>query len=79
MGQNTEPVFYDLADEYGMLIVNDFWASTQDYQMEPEDPTLFLANAEDTIKRYRNHPSIAAWFGRNEGVPRASSTKGSNA
>ena len=69
MGQNTEPVFYDLADEYGMLIVNDFWASTQDYQMEPEDPALFLANAEDTIKRYRNHPSIAAWFGRNEGVP----------
>ena len=69
MGQNTEPVFYDLADEYGMLIVNDFWASTQDYQMEPEDPALFLANAEDTIRRYRNHPSIAAWFGRNEGVP----------
>ena len=69
MGQNTEPVFYDLADEYGLLVVNDFWASTQDYQMEPEDPALFLANAEDTIKRYRNHPSIAAWFGRNEGVP----------
>ena len=69
MGQNTEPVFYDLADEYGMLVVNDFWASTQDYQMEPEDPALFLANAEDTIKRYRNHPSIAVWFGRNEGVP----------
>ena len=69
MGQNTEPVFYDLADEYGMLVVNDFWASTQDYQMEPEDPGLFLANAEDTIRRYRNHPSIAAWFGRNEGVP----------
>ena len=28
-----------------------------------------LANAEDTIKRFRNHPSIVIWCGRNEGVP----------
>ena len=69
VGQNTEQVFYDLADEYGLLITNDFWTSTQDYQMEPEDPALFLANAEDTIRHFRNHPSIAIWFGRNEGVP----------
>ncbi len=69
MGNNTEPAFYDLADENGMLILNDFWQSTQDFQIEPEDPQLFLANAADTIARYRNHPSIALWFGRNEGVP----------
>jgi hypothetical protein len=30
---------------------------------------LFLRNAEDTIKRFRNHPSIALWCPRNEGVP----------
>jgi hypothetical protein len=69
LGQNTEDVFYDLADEYGLLILNDFWASTQDFQVEPQDPALFLANARDVISRYRNHPSIAVWFGRNEGVP----------
>ena len=69
VGQNTEDVFYELADEYGMLVFNDFWASTQDFQVEPQDPSLFLANAADVIKRYRNHPSIALWFGRNEGVP----------
>jgi glycosyl hydrolase family 2/Ig-like domain-containing protein/concanavalin A-like lectin/glucanase superfamily protein len=69
LGQDTEEVFYDLADEYGLLILNDFWVSTQDFQMEPEDPALFLANARDVISRYRNHPSIAVWFGRNEGVP----------
>ena len=69
LGQNTEDVFYDLADEYGMLVLNDFWASTQDFQVEPQDPALFLANAADVIRRYRNHPSIAVWFGRNEGVP----------
>ena len=69
LGQNTEDVFYDLADEYGLLILNDFWVSTQDFQLEPQDPALFLANARDVISRYRNHPSIAVWFGRNEGVP----------
>ncbi|WP_419252743.1 glycosyl hydrolase 2 galactose-binding domain-containing protein [Caulobacter sp. ErkDOM-YI] len=69
VGQNTEEVFFDLADEYGLLVLNDFWASTQDYQLEPQDVPLFLANAADVIKRFRNHPSIALWFGRNEGVP----------
>jgi beta-galactosidase/beta-glucuronidase len=69
VGQNTEDVFYDLADEYGLLVLNDFWASTQDFQLEPQDVPLFLKNAADVISRYRNHPSIALWFGRNEGVP----------
>jgi hypothetical protein len=69
LGQNTEEVFYELADEYGLLVLNDFWASTQDFQVEPQDPQLFLQNAADVIRRYRNHPSIAVWFGRNEGVP----------
>jgi hypothetical protein len=62
-------VFYDLADEYGLLVLNDFWASTQDFQVEPQDPQLFLANAREVLLRYRNHPCIAVWFGRNEGVP----------
>lgn len=69
VGQNTEEVFYDLADKYGQLIWNDFWATTQDYNLEPQDPDLFLKNARDTILRFRNHPSIAIWCGRNEGVP----------
>jgi hypothetical protein len=69
LGQNTEEVFYDLADQYGLLVLNDFWASTQEWQVEPQDPELFLANAREVLLRYRNHPSIAVWFGRNEGVP----------
>jgi len=69
VGQSTEEVFYDLADEYGMLVWNDFWMSTQNYNIEAEDPALFLANASDTIKHFRNHPSVVVWCGRNEGVP----------
>jgi hypothetical protein len=69
MGTNTQDSFYELCDEYGMMVLNDFWASTQDFQVEPQDPQLFLENAVDTVQRYRNHPSIVLWFGRNEGVP----------
>ncbi len=69
VGQSTEDVFYDLADEYGMLIWNDFWESTQNYNIEAQDPDLLLKNAADVISRYRSHPSILVWCGRNEGVP----------
>ena len=54
MGNNNEDEFFDLADENGMMVLNDFWQSTQNFQIEPEDPTLFLANARDTISRYRS-------------------------
>ena len=69
VGQNTEEVFYELADEYGLMVWNDFWESTQNYNVEAQDPDLFLKNARDTVLRFRNHPSIVVWCGRNEGVP----------
>jgi hypothetical protein len=69
VGQDTEEVFFDLADEYGLLVWNDFWESTENYNVEAQDPALFLDNARDTILRFRNHPSIVMWCGRNEGVP----------
>ncbi len=69
MGQDTEENFYALADKYGLMVWNDFWESTQGYNLEAQDPALFLKNARDTILRYRHHPSIVVWCGRNEGVP----------
>jgi hypothetical protein len=66
-GESTEEVFYQLADEHGLLIWNDFWLSTEGYNLEPTDADLFMANAEDVVRRFRNHPSIALWCPRNEG------------
>jgi beta-galactosidase/beta-glucuronidase len=68
-GQSTEEVFYELADEYGLMVWNDFWESTENYNVEPSDTALFLANARDTVSRFRTHPSIVLWCGRNEGMP----------
>jgi hypothetical protein len=76
VGQNTEETFYDLADEYGLMVWNDFWASTQEYNVEPLDIPLFWGNVRDTILRFRNHPSIVMWCGRNEGVPSPILNKG---
>ncbi|NJD11406.1 MAG: glycoside hydrolase family 2 protein [Gemmatimonadetes bacterium] len=58
--------FYDLADEYGILIWQDFMFANAMY---PGDPA-FLANvrfeAADQVRRLRQHPSIALWCGNNE-------------
>jgi hypothetical protein len=65
-GESTEEVFYDLCDEYGLLVWNDFWITTDD-TVEPNDQALFLRNAADVVRRFRNHPSLAIWCPRNEG------------
>ncbi|MEN9920087.1 MAG: hypothetical protein RL662_2523 [Bacteroidota bacterium] len=66
VGESTEELFYQLADEYGMLVWNDFWITTDD-TVEPNDYDLFMANATDVVRRFRTHPSIAIWCPRNEG------------
>jgi len=76
MGQNTEESFYALADKYGLMVWNDFWDSTENYNLEAQDPALFLSNARDTILRFRHHPSVVVWCGRNEGVPQETINQG---
>jgi hypothetical protein len=66
-GETTEREFYELCDEYGMLVWNDFWISTEGYNLNPNDEELFMANAADVVARFVNHPSIAVWCPRNEG------------
>ncbi|MDX6403935.1 MAG: beta-mannosidase [Blastocatellia bacterium] len=58
--------FYDLCDEMGILVWQDFMFGCSMY---PGDQA-FLDNvrqeAIDNVKRLRNHPSIAIWVGNNE-------------
>jgi len=58
--------FYELANENGILIWQDFMFSCTMY---PSDDA-FLKNVKNeaiyNIKRLRNHPSIALWCGNNE-------------
>ncbi len=59
-------IFYDLCDEAGILVWQDFMFACA---MFPGDED-FLENvrqeAIDNVKRLRNHPSIGLWCGNNE-------------
>lgn len=65
-GIYEQSVFYELCDEYGILVWQDFMFACSMY---PGDQA-FLDNvrieAEENVKRLRNHPSIVLWCGNNE-------------
>ncbi len=69
IGMTDCPEFYDLCDENGIMVWDEFWLANPYDGREPTDPQLFLDNAADKIRRNRNHPSIALWCARNEGLP----------
>ena len=65
-GVYEEDIFYDLCDEAGILVWQDFMFACA---MFPGDEA-FLDNVKheaiDNVKRLRNHPSIGLWCGNNE-------------
>lgn len=57
---------YDLADEYGILIWEDFmWADSQ-YWVAREYLQSSAKEVRDQMRRMQTHPSIAIWAGNNE-------------
>ncbi len=69
VGQSTSEQFYELCDKYGILIWDEFFQPNPADGPNPDDLPTYLANVEDKVVRYRNHPSIALWCARNEGNP----------
>ena len=66
-GIYEQDVFYDLCDELGLVIWQDFMYACAAY---PTDEPEFFANAkaeaEDNVKRLRHHPCIGFYCGNNE-------------
>ena len=56
--------FFDLCDEIGIMVSMEFWL-TGDTEL-PLDHELYRANAADTIKTIRNHPSLVYYISANE-------------
>jgi hypothetical protein len=69
VGQSTSEDFYELCDEYGILIWDEFFQPNPGDGPNPEDLDTYIANVRDKVIRFRNHPSIAVWCARNEGYP----------
>ncbi|HRE74160.1 MAG TPA: hypothetical protein PK798_07605 [Flavobacteriales bacterium] len=65
-GSYLPDAFYDWADENGIMIWQDFMFSGTLYPGEKSFLQSISAEADDQIKRLRNHPCIALWCGNNE-------------
>jgi beta-mannosidase len=59
--------FYDLCDEMGLLVWQDFMFACATY---PEEPPQFVAEVEAEaryqVRRLRSHPCLVLWCGNNE-------------
>jgi beta-mannosidase len=65
-GVYEDDIFYDLCDQYGILLWQDFMFACSVYPAEGEFLENVKYEAIDNIKRLRNHASIALWCGNNE-------------
>jgi len=69
VGQSTSETFFAACDKYGIMVWDEFFEANPNNGRDPDSADLYLANVRDTVLRYRNHPSIVIWCGRNEGAP----------
>ena len=58
--------FYDLCDQYGILVWQDFMMGCAVYPQDEEFRKTLAEEAEQAVKRLRLHPSIVLWAGDNE-------------
>lgn len=59
-------IFYDLCDEYGILVWQDFMYACSMYPGNDEFLENARVEATENVIKLRNHPSIALWCGNNE-------------
>jgi len=59
-------VFYDVCDELGLLVWQDFMYACSDYPDEDWFRRQAAAEARAVVARLRNHPCIALYCGNNE-------------
>jgi len=67
-GIYEKDIFYELCDEKGILVWQDFMFACAMY---PGDEAFLVSvrkEAVDNVKRLRNHPCIALWCGNNENL-----------
>lgn len=63
-GISESDYFFSLCDSLGILIWHEFWMTGD--TKPPTDQNLYYENVRSTIKRIRNHPSLAYYVSSNE-------------
>lgn len=74
-GIYEEDTFYDLCDELGILVFQDFMFACGLYPGGEPIAKSVAAEAAAAIKRLRHHPSLVLWAGNNEDYSIAQSTQ----
>lgn len=69
VGQTMDDEFWEACDRHGIMVWQDFWLANPADGPDPDDEKMFMSNADDLLLRIRNHPCIALYVGRNEGMP----------
>ena len=69
VGQTGDREFYEACDSLGIMVWQDFWLANPADGPDPYDDRMFLDNAEDYVRRIRQHAAIGLYCGRNEGYP----------
>jgi beta-mannosidase len=59
-------IFYDICDENGILVWQDFMFAGSMYPVDDAFKENIAEEVRQNITRLRNHPSIALWCGNNE-------------
>ena len=75
VGQIGDKELYEACDRHGIMIWQDFWLANPSDGPDPYDPEMFIANAEDYVKRFRNHASIVFIAGATRASRRSRSTR----
>ncbi len=65
-GVYEEDSFYDMCDELGLLVWQDFMFACGIYPALDWFQASVRAESETAVRRLRHHPSIALWCGNNE-------------
>jgi hypothetical protein len=76
VGQCTAKYLYEMCDKHGIMLWDEFFQPNPHDGPNPIDEPLYHANVLDKVLRFRSHPSIMLWCGRNEGDPPPSVDKG---
>ena len=65
-GYYPDDWFYDICDELGLVVWEDFMFACAVYDLTPEFEANIRAEFADNIKRIRHHASLGLWCGNNE-------------